>query len=252
MKVKSHSVERTTQMKVIKASYGKPDNDGDITVDCEVMVSNSTEHDVELVKISNMVLNPSGVAINGYCDSEEQVFIEPGSESKIYVNVPWINERQIGGKVTGSKISVVARLFRQEFHNLGELEVPKDHHTPTFDKTEVDLGNEVKLYGLMVYREEPDEDGDITLGVKAGIRNLSDTLFEKVEMKFSLINQKGAEVDNGETFVDLRPHSGDFFDANCWNMKAGKLKNTKVKVSLFVHHPVAFLEASQDLQYSDE
>ena len=58
MKVKSHSVERTTQMKVIKASYGKPDNDGDITVDCEVMVSNSTEHDVELVKISNMVLNP--------------------------------------------------------------------------------------------------------------------------------------------------------------------------------------------------
>ena len=71
-------------------------------------------------------------------------------------------------------------------------------------------------------------------------------------MKFSLINQKGAEVDNGETFVDLRPHSGDFFDANCWNMKAGKLKNTKVKVSLFIHHPVAFLEASQDLQYSDE
>ena len=52
-------------MKITKFTYGNPDSDGDVRLDGTVVIENTSDFDVELVKISCTVLNSSGVTAGG-------------------------------------------------------------------------------------------------------------------------------------------------------------------------------------------
>ncbi|MDA8654094.1 hypothetical protein N9M50_03055 [Alphaproteobacteria bacterium] len=80
-------------MKVIKAEYNTPDSDGDITLSMELALENSSEHEVEEVKSSCLLLGKSGVAVCGTFDNEDYIFIEPGETEDLTIWTPYLKER---------------------------------------------------------------------------------------------------------------------------------------------------------------
>ena len=72
-------------MNITKFTYQNPDSDGDIRLEGEIVIENTADFDVELVKVSCTVLNGSGVTVGGDVTDYEDVFITPKSTEKIIV-----------------------------------------------------------------------------------------------------------------------------------------------------------------------
>ena len=63
-------------MKVTKFTYDKPDNDyGTINFDMDGVLENKSDHDVEFVKTSVIILNENDVAVGGSEGEDDRIFI---------------------------------------------------------------------------------------------------------------------------------------------------------------------------------
>jgi hypothetical protein len=227
-------------MKISTATYSNPDSDNDMRLDTRAVLENTTDSVVELVKTSIILVNADGVTVAGSHDDEREVFIDPKESAEIDINCPYVKPPGFDGKLDQIKAIVDVQLYRREFHNLGELPVPADHETASFIKKGVDIAGMVQIIGATCTRSAPDDDGDVSVGVNVGVRNVSDTYFERVTAKLSIYDQEGAEVDRQEDYNFLAPHSGRVLEASCWGVKAGRLRNCTAKLVIHVYQPVAY------------
>jgi hypothetical protein len=228
-------------MKLSKATYSGPDSDGDLNFDIEAQIENSTESVVELVKTSLILVNSEGVSVAGSNDDEEEVFIDSNETASVDIRTPWsAKASSFSGGLDGMKAIVDVQLYRREFHNLGEFDLPKDHKSATYVKKGIDIAGLVKIIGATCIREKADDDGDIRISMNIGIRNISDIYFERVTAKFAIFDQEGAEVDRSEEYHSLAPHSGHSLEPQMYSIKAGRLKNCTGKLTIHVYQPVGF------------
>jgi len=227
-------------LKISKAEYRGPDSDGDVSMEIEAVVENDTESVIELVKTSVILVNAEGVTVCGSDDDEIDVFIESKETANIDVRTPYFKAFCFEGKFDAIKVILDAQMYRREFHNLGEFDIPNGDETVTFLKKGVDIAGLVKVIGGTCIREKPDDDGDVRLEFSLGIRNISDTYFERVTVKFSIFDQEGAEVDRAEAYTYLAPHSGRVLEPSFYSLKKGRLRNCTGKLTLHVHQPVSY------------
>ena len=63
-------------MKITKFTYDKPDNDdGNISFQMEGVLENDSDHDVEFVKKSVIMVNENDVTVGGTEDEDDRLFI---------------------------------------------------------------------------------------------------------------------------------------------------------------------------------
>lgn len=227
-------------MKFVTCTYNGPDGDGDLNFELELAHENKSDHDIELLKSSVLFLNENGIAIAGTQDDENETFIEPGETEEFSAYAPWCSINDFGGKVGDVEVIVDTTFFRCEFHKLGEHELPSSPDKPVYADNSVDIGGMLKSNGVGIYLGKPDEDGEVGLEVRVGLRNLSEIHFDKIELKVELIDKRGNEIDESTDYNSAPAFSGRILTPSMYGLKPSRLKGCSVKLSLSIYQPIAF------------
>lgn len=227
-------------MKIGNFTYSGPDGDGDLnfTMD-EATIENDTEYVIELIKTSCLMTNADGICVGGSYEDEQDAFIDPRETGSIYVSVPYIREAPFGGQLDKITAVVDAVLFRRDFQKMGEVEVPEDHASCAFLEKSINVGGIVDVMGATCIRQVPDEDGNVSLGLEVGVRNVTDEYIERVSVKMILLDQEDSQVEDTDDYSHLPPHTGRVFQPSLYTKK-GRLRNATVRVSVSVFLPVGF------------
>ncbi len=231
-------------MKITKNTYSGPDKDGETNYDTEVVIENKTEHVIELIKTSSLVLNKSGLCLSGSYDNEHDVFIDPGESDTINTSPGWAKGID-KSEVAKTKVSVDATLFRREFSKVGVFEVQEDHKTIILlDKTLELSGGNVKVYGACLRRDKPDaDDGTVLLTACLGVRNVSNKYIERFSVKMVLIDQEEAILEESTEYNSIPPNMGLFIEPSIYGVKKGRLRNCSVRLGISLYTPVGALSA---------
>jgi hypothetical protein len=226
-------------MKISKFTHTKPDSDGDVRLQCTAMIENDSDHDIEFVLISNIIVNSSGATIGGDRTEEEDVFIDAKESGEIDVNCGWgMHEALFEGKPEKTKILVSATTYRREFVKVGAVDIPQDSNEISMLKKDISLGGVAELNGVTVLRLKKDDEGDIPIEIKAGFRNISDTHIERVQLSSKLQDQRDAVIEEDKTYSTLPSKSAFLAEPRFWGLKAGKLKNASVVMTASVFIPI--------------
>jgi len=240
-------------MKITKFTYGNPDSDGDVRLDGTVVIENTSDFDVELVKISCTVLNSSGVTAGGNVSDEENVFITPNSSEEIDLYLGWgFHKDLFEGSLDKISVLVEATTYKRDFVKVGSIEMPEVGELNMIKKN-ISLGGLAEIRGISALRRKNNEEGEMELEIKAGFRNISDTHIERAQLTTKLIDQRDAEI---ETIVDYNPvpsKSAYLFQPSFWGVKPGKAKNSEIKFtsSIFVPMDTFTAEATATLEEDD-
>jgi len=238
-------------MKITKAEYNGPDSDDDVNFDFEATFENKTEHDIEFVKSSCLVIDKAGVVIGGTQGDENEVFIEPGETESLTFYVSYLKGQHFNGSLSDASVIADATFFRAEFHELGEHEMPQSSEKPAIIENGFDIGNMLKILGTGIFIDPVNDSGEVCAEVRVGIRNVSDVHFEKVEVKAKLMDKRGSEVETGEDYQMVGAFAGSLLTASFYGMKPSRLKGCTMKISLLVHQPIAFGSATAELKKSE-
>ena len=192
-------------MNVIQATHTKPDAENEISFECELAIENKTKDIIELIRTSCLLLNNEGVVVEGSLDNESDVYIEENETGKFSLPMLyWVNLNLFGAQAQSKyKMIVDALMFRRDFYDLGEIEVPVDEKEPSISALGFKLGDFLKIYGVYVSREKP-EDGEVTVYTRVAIRNEGDTHFEKVLLKAALIEKLRNDLDENSRKMQLQ------------------------------------------------
>ena len=235
-------------MKVIKAEYDGPDSDGDLNFDLEVVVENTSDHEIEFVKSSCLFIDKTGIALGGNQDNEDQVFIEPGETEELRIYSPWMRAHEIGGDISEMTVVIDATMYRCEFHKLGEHSVPENSDKPVIIENGLEIGDMIKVLGTSLVMEPVDEDGETRIEVRVGIRNVSDVHFDKVELKAELLDKKGNEIDESTDYQSATPFSGRVLNPSFYGLKPSRVKNCTIKLSLSLFQPIGSETVTSELK----
>ena len=187
-----------------------------------------------------LIASADGVVAGGSQDDEQDVFIETGGEEEFSIYTSYIAKALLGENLDEINATVDVTFFRSEYQKLGEHEVPETPEAPKVLNNAIDVGDFIKINGMLLYRSKPDEDGDIKLELVMGMRNVSDIHFDKVELKMTLNDRKGAEIDYSTDYGQLPPYSGRVMNPSIWGLSEARLKNCTVNISLDIYQPVAY------------
>ena len=234
-------------MKFIKAEYNGPDGDGDVNFDFELAFENSSDHDIESVKTSCLITNQEGAVVGGSYGDEQDVFIEPGESEAFDIYCSYLKEAHFGGSLAGSNVLVDSTFYRAEFHKLGEHEVPSSSDNPNIIDNSLEIGDMLKVFKTGIFLDPVDDEGEVGMEVRIGVRNVSDVHFEKVEVKAELLDKRGSEVDTSEDYQVLNAFSSSFLVASFWGLKPSRLKGCTIKLSVLVHQPIAYGSQTAEL-----
>ena len=227
-------------MKISKAEFNGPDADGDVNFEFTVTFENKTDHDIESVKSSCLITNKEGAVVGGSYGDENDIFIEPGESEEIDLYCSYLKSAHFGGKLAGSNVLIDATFYRAEFHKLGEHDVPLSSEKPNIIDNSLEIGDMLKIFKTGIFLDPVDEEGDVGMEVRIGIRNVSDVHFEKVEVKAELLDKRGSEIETSSDYQVLNAFSSSFLNATFWGLKPNRLKGCVVKLSLLVHQPIAY------------
>tara|TARA_B100000963_G_C22560754_1_gene641205 strand:- start:258 stop:974 length:717 start_codon:yes stop_codon:yes gene_type:complete len=237
-------------MKITKAEYSGPDGDDDVNFDFELTFENSSDHDIESVKTSCLITNQDGAVVGGSYGDEQDVFIEPGETEAFDLYCSYLKGAHFGGNLAGSSVLIDATFYRAEFHKLGEHEVPSSSDKPNIVDNGLEIGDMLKIFKTGIFLDAVNDEGEVGMEVRIGVRNVSDVHFEKVEVKAELLDKRGSEVDTSQDYQVLNAFSSSFLNASFWGLKPSRLKGCSVKLSLLVHQPIAY--GSQTAELSKE
>lgn len=93
----------------------------------DVVATNDTDHIIELVKTSSLILSADGVAVGGAGGYwyEENVYMDPSESSTFSVATSNIFRSLLGDNVQNVSAHVDVTFFTKEFAVLGEFSVPE-------------------------------------------------------------------------------------------------------------------------------
>ncbi len=224
-------------MKISKFTYNGPDSDGDISFDMEAEIENETEYVIELVKTSCLMTNSDGVCVGGSYENESDAYIEPRDTGSIDLGIGYMKAAPFGGQLDATKAVVDAVFFRRDFHKMGEVEIPESHEKCTFLEKVVNVGGSIDIMGATCIRHEADDDGDVTVELQVGVRNLSDAYIDRVTTKIILLDQEDSQIEDSEDYSSMPPHSGRIFTPSVYTKK-GRLRNSTIRLSVSLYLPV--------------
>ena len=85
---------------------------------------------------------------------------------------------------------------------------------------------------MSLARSAPDDDGAVQIEFMTKIINMKNVYLESPELKVSLFDRTGAEIENNSDSSDLTPYSAAILRPSCWGLKPKKLKGGSVEFSI--------------------
>ena len=216
---------------VIESTIGKPDDDGDISIDLKLSLSSYADDDVELVVSKLVVLTASGFPLLERED-EQDVLISKGSSEEISLYGGYFKESQIAGS-TASDTQVLVQLTpcACKFIALPKIDIESVGALSGIAEA-VSLLPNVNLKGVAIYAPQPDDDGDCRLEIKGLIVNESELALHKVVVSISIADKNGREIDSTEWSEKVAPFSTVCIDTSMWGVKASRLVGSSARVSI--------------------
>jgi outer membrane lipoprotein-sorting protein len=226
----------------------EPDEDGDISFDTELTITNNTDQPVYQIQYKIWLSDPEGATFD-VTDSYEDVFLSPGDGYTISSSGR-ANQRDLLGDCSSILVRGIGCLARRDFRLLGEVPIPGPGESARL-KTSLDLGWSSGPLVVLVSRSATDEEGDIRLEYKALIENTSTQYLKVVTIKGQLVDAGGVEIQNDETEQEVPPETAVFYSSNFYGAKAGQLDGAKAIFSLKALIPVATFDANETTEVGE-
>ncbi len=226
----------------------EPDEDGDISFDTELTITNNTDQPVYQIQYKIWLSDPEGATFD-VTDSYEDVFLSPGDGYTISSSGR-ANQRDLLGDCSSILVRGIGCLARRDFRLLGEVPIPGPGESARL-KTSLDLGWSSGPLVVLVSRSATDEEGDIRLEYKALIENTSTQYLKVVTIKGQLVDAGGVEIQNDETEQEVPPETAVFYSSSFYRAKAGQLDGAKAIFSLKALIPVATFDANETTEVGE-
>jgi len=111
----------------------------------------------------------------------------------------------------------------------------------------------LRVFGTLIYRQEPPENESDDHGVSARIivKNLANVFVQKILIKMQLIDRTGANLSDNEDYKGLAANASTCFEIQAY-AKSGKLKGAKLDISISSFHVVEHLNSESLIKISKE
>ena len=222
-------------MSIKKYEIGRPDSDGECGIDLEFSVDNKYDEDVMLIKYDVFHIAKNGYVIASDLRNSNECLLEKGDVEDLQ---SWgtVHQRYLG---SGKEVSVQvqARLFKREFFKFGPFKIPENEEVAWLEakiKSET-INNDIKI---SLARSAPDDDGAVQIEIMTKIINMKNVYLESPELKVSLFDRTGAEIENNSDSIDLTPYSASILRPSCWGLKPKKIKGGTVEFSITIYQQI--------------
>ena len=242
-------------MKVTKFTYDKPDNDyGTINFDMDGVLENKSDHDVEFVKTSVIMLNENDVAVGGSEGEDDRIFIASKDSGDVSL-LSWqsVHKNKFGSG-TGADCKAIVHMttYRREFVKVGTLDIPSKEGDMSEIKKNISIGGVAELMGMSVLRMKDTDDGDAEFEMVSSIRNTSDSYIARAQTTLKLMDQRDAQLEDTYDYRELPAKSSMTFTPSFWGLKPGKIKNGTINVTASVFVPIDTYTAEATPKPSDD
>lgn len=231
----------------VSATYGEPDDAGDVFVKANVTIDNKHDSPVEYALIAVVLLNEDGVAIGGTRYDDSDCYIEANESGSLEISF-WTNST-LADDFSKVKAIVSITTHKLEFTKIGSLECPAIGDK-VFLKDKVTVGDIAEVCGITLYRKEDQDEGDADINIRTAVRNLSDQHIHRMNIKFKLVDRKDNEITEDYDEDAIGANSAYFVDRSFWGVASGKAKNSTCNVSASVAISLETLSAETSLAFS--
>lgn len=242
-------------MKVTKFTYDKPNNDyGTIDFSMDGVLENKSDHDVEFVKTSVIMLNENDVAVGGSEGEDDRIFIASKDSGDVsLLNWQSVHKNKFGSG-TGADCKAIVHMttYRREFVKVGTLDIPSKEGDMSEIKKNISIGGVAELMGMSVLRMKDTDDGDAEFEMVSSIRNTSDSYIARAQTTLKLMDQRDAQLEDTYDYRELPAKSSMTFTPSFWGLKPGKIKNGTINVTASVFVPIDTYTAEATPKPSDD
>ena len=112
---------------------------------------------------------------------------------------------------------------------MGKLDVPKSKGVSSI-KNKLRLDNYVDIYGVILEKQNLDEDGTSSLIIKVGLDNTSDINIPKVKIRSILFDSNGDIIDDRDDDSEIIYGSSKIIDLRHYSIKNSKLKDSYLEL----------------------
>lgn len=228
-------------MKITKFTYDKPDNDdGNISFQMEGVLENDSDHDVEFVKKSVIMLNENDVSVGGTEDEDDRVYISSKDSGDVDL-LNWMSVHKDAFKSgTGADCKALVHMttYRREFVKVGVLDIPENPGDMSEVKKKISIGGVAEVTGMSVLRKENNDEGEAEFEMYLGIRNTSDSYIARAQTTLKVMDQRDAQIEDTYDYRELPAKSSVTFNPSFWGLQPGKIKNGTFNVTASVFVPI--------------
>ena len=212
------------------------DEDDDLSTELELKIENSDGGKLDFVITNCLITMSIGCILSGSEEDEvplgDEEGLESGDSETIDISTGWM----LGaGPQLRSESSLNASVGLAYYRYgdpvpLFESEIPPDHETLGFVEEASSPNNQFSVTGAMICRHDADDDDDVMLDARFGIRNTNPEGALKVLLQMVITDKNGDTIGESEAIVDLAPESAHMNDFSAYAQKS-KLKGAKIRVS---------------------
>ena len=223
-------------MKITKATYSHPDQDGEFNIDADILLDNKHDFDCEFALVSAVLLNEKGICIAGTRDEIDDCYIEAKNSGSLNACF-WGANKSLVGDITKMKLKVSVASYKLEHAKLGSVPCPEVGGFEFITKT-TNLGGVAEVLGMSVDRfEGDDDDGEAQIRLRSAVRNIGESHIQRVKLKAKVMDKKDDEIADDECYDTIPSKASYIYDNRIYHVKSGKCKgaNISITASIAVH-----------------
>ena len=212
----------------------EPDDDGDMSSDIELSVTNSSSEVVRQVRYSTAVLGHDGSPVSFSSSNSEDVVLDPGETESINVYAGYLKSNCTAGARDDMDLIVNCRLMTRNFIKLGTFALPR---SGAVYSENIDLKSEnfAPQANMQIHCAEPDDDGDVNVSVRLLVTNTTDQFLEGVELKAEVLDEDDSEITEASCDELVPPNGLGMLEANSYGSKK-EIAGGQVKITLCVYN----------------
>ncbi len=177
-----------------------------------------------------MVMNKDDVCVWGSGIDFIDTHIDPKENDTVNVDCGWNYSASLfGNDLNRIKGKLSLDLHSKTFMKMGKLDVPKSKGVSSI-KNKLRLDNYVDIYGVILEKQNLDEDGTSSLIIKVGLDNTSDINIPKVKIRSILFDSNGDIIDDRDDDSEIIYGSSKIIDLRHYSIKNSKLKDSYLEL----------------------
>ena len=237
-------------IEVTEFKISSPDSDGDMRPEINVEITNTTDETIRQVRHTTAFIGHDGGPVSFNTRNTEDVTLDPGEMTSVSPYGWWKGVAAGGGRDDVKMVST-ARLMKRDFIKLGSVDTPAPEKS--ISKTlavDSDVIDGDVLVNVLVTK--PDDDGESYVEVKVLMKNATDQFIEEAQVKAQLIDEEDAQIDDSYSDENIPARGYGMFETSFYGLKKSKLRDTTVKIGLYIYSDVASASAERVSEPDDD